>query len=83
VHNRYAYSCSLLHSVGKSTLKHRTAKKLSTHTLFLFTQLDLQFDINFVLVHSVGSVGLSMIYWAQERDRWRYLVNTVMNLWVP
>jgi hypothetical protein len=23
------------------------------------------------------------IHWAQDRDRWRPLVNTVMNLWVP
>jgi hypothetical protein len=31
-------------------------------------------------------IGLDVVDWidlAQDRDRWRVLVNTVMNLWVP
>jgi hypothetical protein len=31
-------------------------------------------------------IGLEVVDWinfAQDRDRWRSLVNTVMNLWVP
>jgi hypothetical protein len=28
-------------------------------------------------------VGFGDVHWAQDRDRWRDLVNTVMNLRVP
>jgi hypothetical protein len=28
-------------------------------------------------------VDVDWIHWAQNRDRWQALVNTVMNLWVP
>jgi hypothetical protein len=27
--------------------------------------------------------GMNLIHLAQDRDQWRALVNTVMNLWVP
>jgi hypothetical protein len=27
--------------------------------------------------------GMEWIYLAQDRDQWRALVNTLMNLWVP
>jgi hypothetical protein len=31
----------------------------------------------------VGWEGMDWIGMAHDRDRWRALVNTVMNLWVP
>jgi hypothetical protein len=34
-------------------------------------------------LREVGWGGVDWINLAQDRDRWRALVNTVMNLWVP
>jgi hypothetical protein len=34
-------------------------------------------------VREIGSGGMDWIDLAQDRDQWRPLVNTVMNLWVP
>jgi hypothetical protein len=31
----------------------------------------------------IGSGGMDWIDLVQDRDQWRVLVNTVMNLWVP
>jgi hypothetical protein len=31
----------------------------------------------------IGFGGVDWIHWAQDRDRWRALVNMVMNLQVP
>jgi hypothetical protein len=31
----------------------------------------------------VGCRGMNWIVLAQDRNRWRALVNAVMNLWVP
>jgi hypothetical protein len=34
-------------------------------------------------VRETGWVGIDWINLAEDRDQWRALVNTVMNLWVP
>jgi hypothetical protein len=34
-------------------------------------------------LREIGFGDVDWIHWAQDRDRWRVLVNTVMNLWVP
>jgi hypothetical protein len=34
-------------------------------------------------LREIGSVDVDWIHWAQDRDMWRALVNTVMNLRVP
>jgi hypothetical protein len=34
-------------------------------------------------LREIGSGGMDWIDLVQDRDQWRILVNTVMNLWVP
>jgi hypothetical protein len=34
-------------------------------------------------LREIGLEGLDLIHLAEDRDQWRALVNTVMNLWVP
>jgi hypothetical protein len=34
-------------------------------------------------LREIGFGDVDWIHWAQVRDRWRALVNTVINLWVP
>jgi hypothetical protein len=34
-------------------------------------------------LREIGFGNVDWIHWAQDRDRWRALVNTVMNLPVP
>jgi hypothetical protein len=35
------------------------------------------------VLQEVGCGSINWIVLAQDRDRWRVLVNTVMKLWVP
>jgi hypothetical protein len=39
---------------------------------------DIKMDLR-----EVGCGGVDLIDLAQDRDQWRALVNTIMNLWVP
>jgi hypothetical protein len=34
-------------------------------------------------LREIGFGDVDWVHWAQDRDRWRALVNTVMNLRVP
>jgi hypothetical protein len=34
-------------------------------------------------LREIGLGDVDWIRWAQDRERWRAVVNTVMNLWVP
>jgi hypothetical protein len=34
-------------------------------------------------LREIGQVGMDWIDLAQDRDQWRALVNTAMNLWIP
>jgi hypothetical protein len=34
-------------------------------------------------LREIGFGDMDWIHWAQDRDRWRALVKTVINLWVP
>jgi hypothetical protein len=34
-------------------------------------------------LREIGKSGLNWINQAQDKDQWRALVNTIMNLWVP
>jgi hypothetical protein len=36
-----------------------------------------------IYLREIGWYGIDWIDLAEDRDRWRALVNTVMNIWVP
>jgi hypothetical protein len=40
------------------------------------------YDIKMNL-REIGWVGIDWVFVAEDRDHWRVLGNTVMNLWVP
>jgi hypothetical protein len=39
--------------------------------------------VNLMDLREIGFGDVDWIHWAQDRDRWRAFVNTVMNLRVP
>jgi hypothetical protein len=42
-----------------------------------------RWEDNKMVLREIGFGDVDWIHWAQDRDRWRALVNTVMNLRVP
>jgi hypothetical protein len=34
-------------------------------------------------LRKIGWEGVNLMHLAQDRDQWRAVVNTIMNLWVP
>jgi hypothetical protein len=44
---------------------------------------DLDIGGRIIFLRKIGWGGMYWIDLAQERDQWKALVNTVMNLWVP
>ena len=50
----------------------------------LFWRPRLRWEDNIKMdLDEVGCGGMDWIELAQDRDRWRAIVNAVMNLWVP
>jgi hypothetical protein len=58
-------------------------KKLRTWTDTLVRHKQRKRDIRFGYLQGVGCGGMDWIGLAQDRDRWRALVNGVMKLRVP
>jgi hypothetical protein len=52
--------------------------------IYLKSKIQLTWEDNIKMdIREIGFGDVDWIHLAQDRDRWRALVNTVMNLWVP
>jgi hypothetical protein len=66
--------CIMLDQLVDSNLLNTHSTNNITDFIFVYTQAD---------IHEVGCGGTDWIELAQDTDRWRALVNAVMNLRVP
>jgi hypothetical protein len=63
-------------TISSSKITH----EISRHFYFVFTRWEDNIRMD---LREIGWGGMDWIGLAQDRGKWRALVNTAMNLWVP